>query len=161
MRKIVILTLLYSLIIGIYAQHTSDIIDTKKTCGTVKMYRNGMPVNILHAKKIMKDNPTAYNEINLAYQNYTGIQFLSFLGGGLIGWPIGQYLGGAANPAWELAAIGTGMVLLCIPLNTAYNKHVIHAVRLYNQQLQPQSNVFKPLLYVGVLPSGIGLQLRF
>ncbi|MFN4246647.1 MAG: hypothetical protein ACK4EY_02930 [Flavipsychrobacter sp.] len=42
-------------------------------------------------------------------------QILGGIGGGLIGWPVGTYIGGG-DPEWTLAAIGGGLVAIAVPL---------------------------------------------
>lgn len=42
-------------------------------------------------------------------------QILGGIGGGLIGWPVGTYIGGG-DPEWTLALIGGGLVAIAVPL---------------------------------------------
>lgn len=41
---------------------------------------------------------------------------LAGIGGGLIGWPLGEKAGGSENPHWGLAYAGAGAAVLSIPL---------------------------------------------
>ena len=70
------------------------------------------------------------------YQTLTTLATgLAVVGGGLIGYPLGQKLGGREEPAWPLAYVGAGAVLLTIPLAVWANASLDSAVEAFNQHL--------------------------
>jgi hypothetical protein len=57
------------------------------------------------------------------------------VGGGLIGWPIGAAAGGAADPHWELAAIGGGVLAVSIAIGVWGASSRQKAISVHNDQV--------------------------
>ena len=79
----------------------------------------------------MKIVPEAFQEFKKAKSNYDAAQVLGFVGGFLIGWPLGTALGGG-DPQWGLAGGGAALLLATIPLHRGYKKHAKSALTIYN-----------------------------
>ncbi|NEN24527.1 hypothetical protein G3O08_13550 [Cryomorpha ignava] len=121
--------------------------------------QNGMRLTPKQLLKITESNPEAYQEMKKAKENYDFANVLGFIGGGLIGWPIGTAIGGG-EPHWILAGVG-GAVLLCIiPLSNGYNNRSMNAVEMYNSGLV-QSQYKVPSFKLGSTQNGIGLLISF
>ncbi|MBL7864343.1 MAG: hypothetical protein JNK10_05685 [Cyclobacteriaceae bacterium] len=97
----------------------------------IRFYEGETLVRPNQVLKLMESNPAAQAEFKKAMSNYNGSLALSFVGGALIGWPIGTAAAGG-QPEWGLAAGGVAVLLLTIPLTSAFTKHTNQAITLYN-----------------------------
>lgn len=89
---------------------------------------------ILKPRKVlerMEFNPEAFQAFKKAKSNYDAAQVLGFVGGFLIGWPLGTALGGG-DPQWGLAGGGAALLLASIPLQSGFKKHAQNALTIYN-----------------------------
>jgi hypothetical protein len=128
-----------------------------KTFGGYKFESDG---NILKPREVltlMESDPEAYAAFKKAKSNYDAGSVLGFVGGFMIGWPLGTALGGG-DPQWGLAAGGVAVLLLGIPLNSAFKKHARTAVELYNGKTVRH---FNPSFRVDVYGAGAKLTMRF
>ena len=152
--------LIISIFFGIIslAQDFNSPIEIQQRLGKVYL-QNGrlLPAKELHS--ILSSNEKAAVEVEQAKKNLAPLYLFSIAGGFLIGWPIGTAIGGG-DPQWGLAAIGAGLVLLAIPFQVGYNKHIATAVRIYDSQLDNFSKL-KTIIEFGMAPNGIGVQIRF
>ncbi|TLX72638.1 hypothetical protein E9993_17530 [Labilibacter sediminis] len=156
--KIIFVFLLTTSMSVLYAQYQTDSIQITKKLGTVYT-QNGQNLTPRQLLEITQSNPDAYKAMKLAKINYdTGLVF-GFLGGGLIGFPIGSSLGGG-DPNWTLAAVGAGLIAISIPLSSAYNMHAKTAVSIYNSGLN-NSTKESPRLNLFSSSNSIGLRLTF
>lgn len=134
-----------------YAQTEPGDIEIKKVFGGIQLKQDGRVLKPKEVLSIMKPVPEAYAAYKKAKSNYNGAQVMGFVGGFLIGWPLGTAIGGG-DPEWGLAAAGAGVLLLSIPLSKGYSKNARNAVSIYNAQTGqsgrlPVSLSFSP--YVG------------
>jgi hypothetical protein len=60
---------------------------------------------------------------------------LAAAGGALVGWPLGQKIGGNQSPTWELAYAGAGAIVVAIPLEICALSSVNSAVQAHNSVL--------------------------
>jgi hypothetical protein len=81
--------------------------------------------------ELMKSDEQAYPVFQKAMANYNAAQVLGFVGGFLVGWPLGTAIGGG-DPNWGLAAGGGALILVSIPLSVSFKKHAETAVSIYN-----------------------------
>jgi hypothetical protein len=137
----------------------SDTINLVNQLGTEAMFYQGKRLRMNQALEMMKSNEIASNELKLAQGNLVGSSIFGAAGGFCIGWPLGTALAGG-DPEWTLAGIGVGLVLISIPFNSAYNKHVRIAVREYNAGIN-NTSMFRPQWKIEVNPAGVGLVCRF
>lgn len=112
------------------SQAAADTIEICKTCAQSFLY-HGKKQTPGQLMTIMRYNPDAYNQIKRARSSYATGQIFGFIGGFLIGWPLGQAIAGR-DPNWAMAGIGAGTALLSIPFYSTYKKKAKIAVRLYN-----------------------------
>ena len=108
---------------------------------------------------LMQDHPEAFTSMKRAKSNFDGAMALSYIGGFFIGYPLGQAIAGG-DPAWAMAGIGAGAVLLAIPLINGYHKHAQKAIRLYNKDMlrKKKGDI---VLKFGTTPHGAGILIRF
>ena len=89
-------------------------------------------------------------------------QIISAIGGGLIGWPIGQSLANNPfrKPAWWMAGVGAGAILIAIPISTGGYKKMRDASGNYNEGLGIIDSIPKyEIQFVG--QDGVGFVLIF
>jgi hypothetical protein len=59
---------------------------------------------------------------------------LAAIGGGLVGWPLGEAIAGKEDPLWALAAVGGGLIVVSIPFGIVASNKLENAVDAYNRQ---------------------------
>jgi len=89
-----------------------------------------------------------------------GSTALSLVGGGLIGFPLGQAIGGG-EPQWVLALAGVGVLAIAIPIAISANKDIKTGIDVYNENLVASAFVPKPIIQFGGQQHGVGLSLKF
>ncbi|MEQ8323672.1 MAG: hypothetical protein RIC15_12135 [Vicingaceae bacterium] len=137
--------------------YLSDSITT--TNGGRLYYQSGQLLSINEVLKITKPFQEAHREIAKAKSNKDAVTVFGLIGGFMIGWPIGTALGGG-EPNWGVAAAGVGLLVITIPIGSAYRRHSKNGVKLYNQEFRKtQSNGLGLKLKIG--QETVGLALRF
>lgn len=63
-------------------------------------------------------------------------QVLGGVGGALLGWPIGEKLGGVEKPHWGLAIAGGATIAVALPLGFWADSKVSQAVESHNRSLE-------------------------
>lgn len=158
MRKI-ILTLIFTL--GIIAFSNAQKIEMEKVFGGYKYTQNGSRMTMNDLVKTMETNEQAFYLIKKAQSSNTIASIIGFVGGGLIGWPIGAAVAGR-DANWTLAGIGAGLVVIGIPISLNANKKTKQAVKLYNESLNSTSSYeFKPEFKFIANGNGVGLSMKF
>ena len=158
MNKAVLIVCLAISGICSFGQSKSDSIQIKQRLGTV-FQQNGKNLTPNQLSQITQTNQEASAEMKLARTNYNASLFFQIPGGVLIGYPLGTALaGGKAN--WTLAAIGAGLIVVAIPLISAYNKHARNAVAIYNKGLK-NSSLIQPNIKFRLTYNGIGMRVNF
>ncbi len=140
------------------AQDKPDTIRVEKSFGTAFIWR-GERLTPPQLQDIMKNDPTAYQEMKTARSNAAASSVFGFAGGFLIGWPLGTAIAGG-EPNWSLAGVGAGLVVVAIPFSSAYTRHATKAVRIYNRTIR-QTGYHRPLIRFGPSMNGIGLTCTF
>lgn len=83
-------------------------------------------------KPIVANHPEAAAEASKS-STYRGVALVfGAVGGGLIGWPIGEALGGSDEPHWALAGVGAGALAVAIWSGVTSDKHFKKAIEVYN-----------------------------
>ena len=128
-----ILLFLFS-IIQIRAQSPHEL----KTPSQKKYYLNASDINFTKMLPIVKSNPVAYDYMKHA-KGMNGIsKGIVFVGGFLIGWPIGTHIGGGeAN--WNLVLYGAGTALLSVPFSLSSISNAKKSIKIYNSELDLQT----------------------
>ncbi len=136
-------------------------IEMTKIFGGYKFTQDGTPLNRRDLVKTMQPNQEAFDLIKKSQSNNTLASIFSFVGGGLIGWPIGTAIGGG-EPNWTLAGVGAGLIVISIPISSNAGKKAKQAVELYNSSLSQTSyNENKPKLKLVANGHGIGISMNF
>lgn len=139
------------------AQH----IKVEKVFGGYKYTQNDEYMTMTDLVNAMENNTKAFELIKKAKSNSSIATILGFAGGGLIGFPIGQSLGGR-DANWALAGIGAGLVAIAIPISSSANKKTNKAVELYNASLNSSAHYqFKPEFNIITNGNGVGFSVRF
>jgi hypothetical protein len=158
MKKIVLIFLLGFSVIYSFGQSKSDSILVIHRLGT-GFQQNGKTLRPRQITHIVQSNSEAAPEMKMALSNWNASLVFQISGGFLIGYTIGTAsTGDKAN--WSLAAIGAGLVLVAIPLVTAYTKHARKAVAIYNKGLK-YSSLNQLNIRLGITFNGIGLRVSF
>lgn len=85
------------------------------------------------AMRLLESNPEAIKLFKQGNSNLVPAGILGFAGGFMIGWPIGESLGGKKDPQWGLAAGGLALVIVGGVLEKSFQKKANQAFDLYNQ----------------------------
>lgn len=158
MKKTVLIYIFLITVFSSYGQSKSDSIEIKKFIGTV-FQQSGKNLTPRQLLAITKVNEEAYKEMKIAKSNYGVGSVVGFVGGFLVGWPLGTAIGGG-KPNWTLAGIGAGLIVVSIPFSIAYTKHAKNAVIIYNNGLQ-QTGFNNIDLKIGLTCNGIGIKAIF
>lgn len=107
------------------------------------------------ALDIMKSSPEACVEMRKAKANRTFSNVLGAAGGFLVGFSLGQMIGGG-DPNWTMTAIGGGVILAGIPFAVSYKHHARTAVSIYNSR-ELKTSIWE----LEINPGEVNLVLRF
>jgi len=158
MRNLVLIAVLVIIVSCAFAQTAADSIETQTPYGTIYL-QHGKTLSPKEMKEIVKMNPQAIEEMKLASGNLGVAMVFAYVGGFMIGWPIGTAIGGG-KPVWALAGAGAVLVAIAIPLSAAAARHTKNAVRIYNNSLKQISrNAVK--MNFGLSGNGIGVRMSF
>jgi hypothetical protein len=152
MRRFLIasISLLFFLVFTISSKaQQTDSLSMHKTFGSARFeYTRGDSVYVVSPKQvmqIMKEDPLALAEFQKAKSNYSASGVLGFIGGVMIGFPVGTAIAGG-QPEWGLAAGGAVLVLIAaIPLDRAFKRHATTALDIYNKKhtaFRPRTNYY-------------------
>lgn len=156
-KHLLILTIMLAITSLVNAQK----IDIEKVLGGYKYTHNDELISIGDLASIMKSNTNAFELIKKGRTNRSLSGVLGFVGGGLVGWPLGTAIAGGKEN-WTLAGIGAGLIIVSIPISLSSNKKINQAVELYNASLNATSNTtFKPEFKIIANGSGFGLTMNF
>lgn len=122
--------------------------------------QHGEVLTVPQLDQIFANHPEARLEFKAARGNRDLSMVLGYAGGFLIGWPLGQSLGGG-DPNWVMAGIGAGLIIIAIPLGSAFKKRSLNAVDIYNKGLQETTEEAKVSFHLENTNSGIGLVMKF
>jgi hypothetical protein len=157
MRKF-LFTICFALLTGfVTGQNLADSVEVNNSLGSLfkKPAPGYEPKNLLIK---LQPNAAAFAEMKKAKSAYDAGMVFGFVGGALIGWPVGSALGGG-EPQWVLAGVGAGVILLALPLSKSYKVHAKKAIQLYNDGTNQTGRSLH--IKVGILDQGVGVRLRF
>jgi hypothetical protein len=121
-----------------------------------RLFQDYQYLDLSSLQQKFETSPEALALVNQAKSQYGTANVLGFVGGFLIGWPIGTAIGGG-EPAWALAGAGAGILAVAIPINSSANKKVKQAVDIYNGGLNSTGTAYLKLSG----GNGLGLTLVF
>lgn len=134
MMKYLFCTLLFFTFLGISSAQKLEVLNV---VGGYKPVYEGKKLRLSELKNLLKDHPDTYPYYNKYSTNLTLAGVTSFVGGGLVGWPVGASLAGG-EPNWNLAIIGAGLIAVSIPFQIGANKNLRKVATTYNNGLEPE-----------------------
>lgn len=158
MRKILSIISPVLLSFSLFAQSNDGDLRMEKTFWGVKFSEYGRSLKPKEVLQIMEVNPEAFAEFKKAKSNYDAAQVFGFIGGFMIGWPIGTAISGG-DPQWGIAAGGAAVLLLTIPLNNGFTKHGRNAIAIYNDSGNSAS--IRPTIHLQVQGTGARVVIKF
>jgi lipid-binding SYLF domain-containing protein len=120
--------------INISAQSLNDTIEIRKEISTVFL-QNELELSPKDLLQITRSNPEAYKEMKKARLHNILSSSIGFVGGGMIGWTLGnRMVNGDTNP-WLL---GSGIILIgtSVGFSAGYTIHAKKAVIIFNNALR-------------------------
>lgn len=133
MNRFILTALLLTLTVFSFAQATDGEIRMEKHFGGPRFYHHEKLLKPKEVLNIMASNEEAFNVFKKAKANYDAAQVIGFIGGFMVGWPLGTALGGG-EPQWGIVAGGAGALLLSLPFSSEFKKHARNAVEIYNRE---------------------------
>ena len=158
-KRFAFILLAFSISISTFSQTNVDSIHiVKKACGYT-YFADGYELTPENMRFVMRNNPKSLSYFKKA-QTSSIISFgIGYLGGSLIGWPIGTALGGG-KPNWIIGIIGCGVVATTIPLVNSSNRNLKKAVDSYNQGIS-FADKLNIDVNLGLNTNGLGVSFRF
>lgn len=146
--------------ISVFAQDHADTITAVKVFGGYRFEQNGKPLALNTMADMMKDDSVAGGYLKKARTSASIANVLGYAGGFLIGYPVGTAIGGG-KPAWAMAVVGCGLVVIALPLGSAAGRDAKTAVDIYNANRRNLAFNQKYDLKLGLSATGLSLRLRF
>ncbi len=151
---IVLLTTLSTTVFGQYVYDSENILLNKG-----RLYVGTTPTSPAKVLDLMKSNQEAYNLMKKAKGSYDFAMGLGYIGGFLVGVPLGSTVAGG-DPNWTLAAAGGVTILLALEVIKGFKKNAMRATEIYNSSLSSGGNT--PIaLEMGMIGNGFGFKVRF
>lgn len=158
-KRFAFILLTFSLSFSTFCQTNVDSIRIVKKGLSYTYFADGYELTPENMKFVMRNNTKSLHYLKKV-QTSSIISFgMGYLGGTLIGWPIGTAIGGG-KPNWFIAIIGCGVVASTIPLVNSSNRNLKKAVDSYNQGV-PFADRPNIDVSLGLNSNGIGVSLRF
>ncbi|WP_026755282.1 hypothetical protein [Sediminibacter sp. Hel_I_10] len=124
-----------------------------------KFEQNGEQLSWKELINKTESNVEANLFLKEARTNNTISKVLAFVGGGLIGIPIGQSIAGD-DANWTLAYVGGGIAIMSFPIASKASKDAKQGIELYNASLNTTA-AFSPEFKIIASGNGIGLSMNF
>lgn len=132
----------------------------EKSGGGLNVKQNGRFLNQNELFDVLNEDVEASRYVGrYKTKNVLGA-ILGGAGGALIGFPVGQAIGGG-DPQWLLALAGVGVLAIAIPIAITADKDIKTGIDVYNQNLENSAWLTKPVLRLGGQQYGVGMALRF
>jgi uncharacterized membrane protein YfcA len=144
--------ILIVLSINLYSQDEKKLMMSKDFWG-YKFYEEGNLISKQQVMKLLQSNPEAIKIFKEGNANLAPASILGFAGGFMIGWPIGQSLGGKKDPNWGLAAGGLGLVIVGAVFEKSFKKKVNQSFDVYNNE--------RATSLLRIAPTGTGLLVTY
>jgi hypothetical protein len=95
-------------------------------------------------REVLESEPEANGYVSRSKVLATTSIVLGAVGGALLGWPLGQALGGEERPLWSLAAVGGGAIAISIPLALWSDQSWSLAVDAHNRRVDEKGSLPPP-----------------
>ena len=146
--------------ISVFAQDNIDTITATKVFGGYRFEQDGKLLNLNTMATLMKEDSSATVYLKKAKTSATIAYVLSYTGGFLIGYPLGTAIGGG-KPAWAMAVVGCGLIVVGLPLTNAAGRDAKTAADIYNSNRRNLAMNRNYDLRLGISATGLTLRLRF
>jgi len=155
-RYLFLLVVVFVFSLNVYSQQPGDTIQITKN----KFYLHGQRLNPKQLLTTVQSNNEAFKIMKKAKSNYDISNVIGFVGGFMVGWPLGTAIaGGDAN--WALAGLGAGIIIITIPIVSSANKKAKEAINIYNTNLRSISHNRYFNIHIETTQNGVGMILRF
>ncbi|PKL78657.1 MAG: hypothetical protein CVV25_10735 [Ignavibacteriae bacterium HGW-Ignavibacteriae-4] len=136
--------------------------DKDKTIGNdgSRYTYQGKQINMNQMLSLMEKDSEEFELMSSGKSTGGLVTVLSTIGGGLIGWPLGTYLGGG-EPNWNIALIGGAFVVISIPFAIGADNDIKKAVEMHNLKQALTDNQGNYELRFFATSNGFGLSLQF
>ncbi|MDD4967902.1 MAG: hypothetical protein PHT07_00580 [Paludibacter sp.] len=170
MKKLIILSVLFSIHIGIFAQinsisNSKDTIQILNNAQGTSYYHAGEKLNNNNLKSLMSKNTKASKEFSRYKELSGGASVLMIGGAALMTYGFYKYKklentfpAGSYNSAPLM--IGIGAVVVSIPVLIVSKSHLRNSVVIYNNSITNHTDRSLSLHFI-VNPNGVGLQMTF
>lgn len=160
MKKAVFICFFLSMCSIMLGQTNADTIVLKKVLGGYEVRQNGkiLTMNQL-SYAVMADEIATYEMKKAVATNSFGSIF-AYVGGALIGYPVGWAIGGG-KMNWSMFGIGIGLSTFTIPISRSINRRIKTAVEAYNNGLRVPALPETSEIKIGIVTNGIGLSMTF
>ncbi len=155
MKKIILIGILFFAVMSLYGQNSTDSIQIT----TMRFLQNGKTLSARKLSAIMKTNPDANIEMEIARRNLNISIPFAIVGIPTMFFTLFYYVyKGEFN--WTSAGISVGFLTAYTCIASGYNKHAKKAITIYNNGLKftKTSNVNYQIMFAN---NGIGLKIVF
>ena len=161
MNKLILLTSFLILIFtGLSLIQAQEII-VEKVSGGYKFVHMDKQLKMKDLVSVVSVNPEAAVYAEKAKSGYALSSGIAFVGGFMIGWPIGQAISGR-DVNWTIAAAGAGLVIIGIPVSSTAVKNAKEAVSIYNNSLGNDDFGYEiPKASIIINSTGVGISVKF
>lgn len=143
-----------------FGQTPTDTISIQKVFGGYQYYQGNNRLGFSQMINQMQSNEQALKEIKAAQTNNSVASITGYIGGFMLGWPIGTAIGGG-RPNWALAGAGAGVLAIGITLNQKSNKQTAKAIHIFNESIKSGSFLDNVQIDYQLSVNGIGIRMRF
>lgn len=144
-----------------HAQTMDTLTSDYSTWKGQRFYLNGEKISKQEVFNLFGDNEFYKNKLKSGLKQQSIAVAISSLGGFLIGYPLGQKLGGSNDPSWHLLGIGAGIVALSIPLDIASKHNITEAFDFFNNTLIGDDYRRNSVPIVQIVNGKYGIGFRF
>lgn len=95
--------------------------------------QDGVDLDRADMVAVLGKDPASSSDVSRAQVLGVTAIVLATAGGALVGWPVGEKLGGKAHPTWELAYAGAAAIAVSIPLALWADGSIGSAVEAHNR----------------------------
>lgn len=111
-------------------------------------------------KNMLGSNPMSKKEYRAAKGSESTASFFASIGGFMIGWPIGTYLGGG-EPNWAMAGAGLVILMPGLMADSSRKKHMRNAISIFNSGFSVNDAGGDMRFAMMLLPGSLEMVYRF
>ena len=139
---------------------TKDTIEIQKTGLSYKYIYKGEVLQWSQLNNLMRDNAESYTLYRSAKSTSDFLSVLGYVGGLFVGSGIGTSI---RNPevGLKLIGIGSGVLLVSLPIISSADKKLKKAVNIYNSDMKSNASVPQYKMQLASTKNGLGLVIMF